>query len=86
MSVQEIMNRVASGELSPTDAVSLMPTKAAVKLSMKVSDKGALSLYGMGRFPVTLYKEQWERVLGHADDIKAFIAANTNKLTTKAAA
>jgi hypothetical protein len=53
------------------------------KLSMKVSEKGALSVYGMGRFPVTLYKEQWLRLLGMADDIKAFIEANQESLKSK---
>jgi hypothetical protein len=53
------------------------------KLSMKVSEKGALSVYGMGRFPVTLYKEQWLRLLTVADDIKAFIEANNESLKTK---
>jgi hypothetical protein len=53
------------------------------KLSMKVSEKGAVSVYGMGRFPVTLYKEQWLRLLGMADDIKAFIEANNERLKTK---
>jgi hypothetical protein len=53
------------------------------KLSMKVSEKGALSVYGMGRFPVTLYKEQWLRLLGVADDIKAFIEANNEHLKAK---
>lgn len=53
------------------------------KLTLKVSDKGAISLYGMGRFPVTLYREQWERVLGAADQIKAFIEANANSLSVK---
>ncbi len=53
------------------------------KLSMKVSEKGALSVYGMGRFPVTLYKEQWLKLLGIADEIKTFIAANNDRLKTK---
>jgi hypothetical protein len=53
------------------------------KLSMKVSEKGALSVYGMGRFPVTLYKEQWLRLLGIADDIKSFIETNNESLKTK---
>jgi len=52
-------------------------------LSMKVSEKGALSVYGMGRFPVTLYKEQWLRLLGMADEIRAFIEANADRLKTK---
>lgn len=53
------------------------------KLAMKVSEKGALSVYGMGRFPVTLYKEQWLRLLAMADDIKAFIEANDTNLKSK---
>jgi hypothetical protein len=52
-------------------------------LAMKVSEKGALSVYGMGRFPVTLYKEQWLRLLAMADEIKAFIEANNERLKTK---
>ncbi len=52
-------------------------------LSMKVSEKGALSIYGMGRFPVTLYKEQWLKLLGIADEIKKFIADNDSKLKAK---
>ncbi|MGH8227237.1 MAG: hypothetical protein ACRET2_10275 [Steroidobacteraceae bacterium] len=53
------------------------------KLAMKVSEKGALSVYGMGRFPVTLYKEQWLRLLAMADEIKSFIDANAASLKTK---
>jgi hypothetical protein len=52
-------------------------------LAMKVSEKGALSVYGMGRFPVTLYKEQWLKLLAMGDEIKAFIEANNESLKTK---
>ena len=52
-------------------------------LSMKVSEKGGLSVYGLGRFPVTLYKEQWNKLLDLADDIRAFIKANESQLKTK---
>lgn len=55
-------------------------------LSLKVSEKGALSVYGLGRFPVTLYKEQWTKLLGMADDIRTFIQANDSALKTKDAA
>jgi hypothetical protein len=48
-----------------------------------VSEKGALSVYGMGRFPVTLYKEQWQKLLGISEDIKKFISENNDKLKTK---
>jgi len=50
---------------------------------MKVSEKGGLSVYGMGRFPVTLYKEQWLKLLDMSDDIRRFIAANDGELKTK---
>jgi hypothetical protein len=50
---------------------------------MKVSEKGALSVYGMGRFPVTLYKEQWLKLLAMADEIKSFIEANNESLKSK---
>ncbi len=53
------------------------------RLTMKVSEKGALSVYGMGRFPVTLYKEQWLKLLAMADDIKSFIEANNESLKSK---
>ena len=53
------------------------------RLAMKVSEKGALSVYGMGRFPVTLYKEQWLRLLAMAEDIRAFIEANNDNLKSK---
>ena len=52
-------------------------------LSLKVSEKGGLSLYGMGRFPVTLYKEQWLKLLGFANEIQQFIKENDSKLKTK---
>ena len=56
---------------------------AASGIRMKVSEKGAVSIYGMGRFPVTLYKEQWLRLLDMAAEIRAFIAANESALKAK---
>ena len=52
-------------------------------LSMRVSQKGALSVYGLGRFPVTLYKEQWLRLLDMTEDIQSFIKQNEDQLSTK---
>lgn len=52
-------------------------------LSMKVSEKGALSVYGLGRFPVTLYKEQWIKLLGVSDEIREFIQTNDSRLKAK---
>ena len=57
--------------------------KGADGLSLKVSEKGGVSLYGMGRFPVTLYKEQWLRVLANASLIETFIQDNDARLKTK---
>jgi hypothetical protein len=53
------------------------------QLRLKVSEKGALSVYGLGRFPVTLYKEQWRRLLDYADEMKAFLKENDHLLRGK---
>jgi hypothetical protein len=53
------------------------------QMSLKVSEKGALSVYGLGRFPVTLYREQWEKLLGMADQIRQFILDNDQQLKKK---
>ena len=57
------------------------PTRG--QMSLKVSEKGALSVYGLGRFPVTLYREQWEKLLGMGDDIRAFIQTHDSELKKK---
>lgn len=62
---------------------SALKKGASTGITMKVSEKGGLSVYGMGRFPVTLYKEQWLKLLDLSDDIRAFIAANEGKMKTK---
>ena len=56
---------------------------ASSSLRLKVSEKGAVSIYGMGRFPVTLYKEQWLKLLDMSAEIRAFIAANDAQLKAK---
>jgi len=53
------------------------------QLSLRVSEKGALSVYGLGRFPVTLYREQWEKLLGMTDEIRRFIEENDASLKRK---
>jgi hypothetical protein len=60
-----------------------LKTKGVRGLSLKVSEKGAVSLYGVGRFPVTLYKEQWIKILGMKDEIEAFLQNNASSLKTK---
>ena len=66
--------------LAMIEALKAQPQRG---LSLKVSEKGALCLYGMGRWPVTLYASQWERLLDHADAIRAALAANAHVLTRK---
>lgn len=56
---------------------------SAKGLSLKVSEKGGLSVYGLGRFPVTLYKEQWIKLLDMAEEIRAFMKSNDSLLKTK---
>ena len=61
----------------------LKSTKSLGRTSLKVSEKGGVSVYGLGRFPVTLYYEQWNRLLGAANEIKAFMEENKSKLKLK---
>jgi predicted component of type VI protein secretion system len=60
-----------------------LKARGAKGVSMKVSEKGAVSIYGLGRFPVTLYQEQWAKLLDMADDIRAFIKENEPRLKKK---
>jgi hypothetical protein len=62
---------------------NLKKPSARGQTSLKVSEKGALSVYGMGRFPVTLYREQWEKLLGMSDEIKRFILEHDAQLKKK---
>lgn len=60
-----------------------LKSRTSKGVSLKVSEKGAVSVYGLGRFPVTLYKEQWAKLLDMADDIRRFIQENEAKLKAK---
>lgn len=64
--------------------IGQMKAQPAKRLALKVSEKGALSLYGLGRFPVTLYRGQWERLIAAQADITTFIEANASLLAVKA--
>jgi hypothetical protein len=57
--------------------------KRSGAMEFRVSEKGGVSVYGLGRFPVTLYYEQWKRLLDAADDLKVFIEENKSKLKLK---
>jgi hypothetical protein len=60
-----------------------LKARAALPTTIRVSEKGAVSVYGLGRFPVTLYKEQWLKLLAMAEEIRQFIAAHDSELKTK---
>ena len=60
-----------------------LKNRSSKAVSMKVSEKGGVSVYGLGRFPVPLYKEQWIRLLDMVDDIRSFIEENESKLKAK---
>jgi hypothetical protein len=62
---------------------ALKQRKRGGSISMKVSEKGAVSVYGLGRFPVTLYQEQWLKLLAMSDEIKQFIEENRSVLKVK---
>jgi hypothetical protein len=62
---------------------ALKKPSARGQMSLRVSEKGGLSVYGLGRFPVTLYREQWEKLLGLADEIRRFIHDNDALLKKK---
>lgn len=84
MSTAEILAKVAKKELSPEAAAKLLAAAEPQKgLYCKVSEKGALSVYGLQRMPVTLYVEQWERLLGFAPQLQEFMAANSAKFNRK---
>ena len=88
MKKEEILAKVQSGELTIEEASKMLAEDAPKRgqLYCKVSEKGACSVYGLQRMPVTLYVEQWERLLGYGDEIKAFLAENSGKLKRKDAA
>jgi hypothetical protein len=89
MKKEEILAKLASGELKVEEASKLLaeidtPKRGA--LYCKVSEKGALSVYGLQRMPVTLYVEQWHRLLDFAEDVREFIKENDSKFKRKEAA
>lgn len=81
---QEEMNELARLRAENEALKQAAAKKQATTGAIKVSEKGAVSVYGLGRFPVTLYASQWEALLGRAPEIRDFIVKNTALLTTKA--
>lgn len=83
ISLKDLQAQIAALAAENAKLAAKLEAKSAAKVSLKVTEKGGLSMYGLGRFPVTLYRSQWERLLAHADEVKAFIEANAGKLATK---
>ena len=86
MNKEEILAKVAAGELGIDEASKLLAdqeTPPRGNLYCKVSQKGAVSLYGLQRMPVTLYVEQWSRLLDFADEIRAFLKEHDSELKRK---
>jgi hypothetical protein len=75
-SKEELLQRIA-------DLEEQLQGRKSIGLEFRVSDKGAVSVYRLGRFPVTLYYEQWVRLLDHAEELRAFLEANKDKLKLK---
>jgi hypothetical protein len=73
---EELMARIAELEKQ-------MGSKRSGRLEFKVGEKGGVSVYGLGRFPVTLYYEQWQRLLGAADELRLFLEENKGRLKLK---
>jgi hypothetical protein len=76
---EELLKRIAELEQQAQ-------AKKPAGLEFRVSEKGGISVYGLGRFPVTLYFEQWTRLLGHVDELRAFIEENKGRLKLRARA
>ena len=86
MKKEEILAKLAAGKMDTQEASKLLDELEQQKrasLYCKVSQKGALSVYGLQRMPVTLYVEQWERLLAFADDIREFIKDHNPELKRK---
>lgn len=83
MTTAEILAKVASGELSANDAQSLLAASQQQPLTYKVSQKGCLSVYGFGKWPVSLYLNQWERLDADVENRRQFIEAHRHELKEK---
>jgi len=85
MKREDVLQKLAAGELSVDEANQLLAENEQKRGSLycKVSQKGALSVYGLQRMPVTLYVEQWERLLDFADEIRSFAEEHKSELSRK---
>ena len=86
MNKEEILAKLAAGELEVSEASKMLAELEQPKrgsLYCKVSEKGAVSVYGLQRMPVTLYMEQWQRLLDFADEVRTFITEHEGELKKK---
>ncbi len=86
MKKDEILTKLAAGEISAEEASKLLDqaeTENRGSLYCKVSQKGAVSIYGLQRMPVTLYLEQWERLLNFSDELRKFLEEHNSELKRK---
>lgn len=82
---EELIAQIEAMRARKANRVTFKITDGAIsKKTNKPTSKGALSVYGLGQFPVTLYRSQWERLLSAADEIAAYIEAHSAELTVKA--
>ena len=82
---EDVLAKVQAGEITVEEATKLLEDEAPKRgtLYCKVSQKGAISVYGLQRMPVTLYVEQWERLLGFGDTIRGFLKDHDSELKRK---
>lgn len=85
MKKEEVLAKVAAGELTIEDASKMLEAEAPKRgtLYCKVSAKGAISVYGLQRMPVTLYVEQWDRLLSYSDELRTFMKDHDSELKRK---
>lgn len=91
MTVSEIMGKVAKGEMTQEQATALIEQQSAdavkeakkKKCTVKVSTKGGIQFDGLRRFPITLYRDEYEIIDGMRDEIRKFIDANKSRLAVK---
>lgn len=83
MAVLQSLTSVSALEARIAELEAQLAAKSQRGLACKVTDKGGVSVYGLGKFPVTLYKSQWERLIAFAPSISAYLKANDSKLASK---
>lgn len=81
--MQAMLAQLLAENAAKDQQIAALAAAKIAKTTLKVSEKGALSVYGMGQFPVSLYREQWEKLLAMKDEIEAFMAQHGDVLADK---